>query len=285
MESEMQSCATAIRRFRAGFPGALIITGGRTSGKSSLSRKVAEKHFIRDHIHSVRAPQACSADVSLFTKKLLEALHAQNTNIEDVFRALPAGKVLIIQDLGLWWERRPGGDAIVRMITDLIDRFGHKVLFVINVNPYALEYINRQTALQSYALSTVSCEPFDARELKELVMLRHHAGGMRFTWKKKSEGEMTAWEQARMFNTLFDLSYGNPGLAMQLWLASIAKVTGSHLAINDFQVPSTKAFDALSSEQWFYLQQFVINRRFDAETLAANLHLRWLKLLRGYVSL
>ncbi len=273
MESEMEACAVAIRRFKAGFPGALIITGGRTSGKSSLSRRVAEKHFSRDHIHSLRAPQACSADVSLFTQKLLEALHAQNRNLDDVFRALPAGKVVIIQDLGLWWERRPGGDAIVRMITDLIDRYGHKVLFVINVNPYALELINGQAGLQGYALATVSCEPFDARELKDLIMLRHHAGGMRFSWRKKSESQLTAWDQARMFNTLFNLSYGNPGLAMQLWLASIRQVKGTHMTIDDFQLPDSKVFDVLSPEQWFYLQQFVINRRFTVDALACNLQL------------
>ncbi len=271
MEDEMQACVTAVERFKSGFSGALIITGGRTSGKSSLSRRVTEKHFSRDHIHFVRATQSCSADTSLFTQKLLEALSAQNKNLDDVFRALPAGKAIIIQDLGLWWERRPGGDAVIRMLTDLIDRYGHKVLFVMNVNPYALELINRQTGLQGYALATVSCEPFDARELKALIMLRHQAGGMRFTWKKKSEEQMTALDQARMFNALFNLSYGNPGLAMQLWLAAVTKVSGSHMTIRGFQVPSAKAFDVLRPEQWFYIQQFVVHRRFTTETLAAIL--------------
>ncbi len=273
MEAEMQACATAIGRFKSGFPGALIITGGRTSGKSSLSRRVTEKHFSRDHIHAVRAPQACSADTGLFTQKLLEALGAQNRSLDDVFRALPAGKAIIIQDLGLWWERRPGGDAIIRMLTDLIDRYGHKALFVMNVNPYALELINRQTGLMDYALAVVTCEPFDARELKELIMLRHQAGGMRFTWKKKGEEQMTALDQARMFNMLFNLSYGNPGLAMQLWLAAVTKVSGAQMQIRSFQVPAAKAFDAVRPEQWFYLQQFVVNRRFTPDTLAANLQL------------
>lgn len=271
MQDEMQACATAIQRFKAGFPGALIITGGRTSGKSSLSRRVVEKHFSQDHIHPVRAPQACSADGSFFVQKLLETFNAKNRNIDDVFRAMPPGKAIIIQDLGLWWERRTDGDAIIRLIIDLIDRFGHKCLFVLNVNPYALELINRQTGLSGYALATVNCEPFDARELRELIMLRHHAGGMRFTYKKKREDQMTALDQARMFNALFNLSYGNPGLAMQLWLASVTKVTGTHMNLKGFHVPSAKAFDTLTPEQWFYLQQFVINRRITANTLAANL--------------
>ncbi len=271
MKDETEECERAIRRFKSGFAGALIITGARGSGKSGLSKKVAEQHFNRDHIHSIRAPQGCLADVELFSQKLVEALNAHNKRVDDVFRALPAGKAIIIQDLGLWWERRPGGDAVVEMIKGLVDRFGNKCLFIINVNIHALELINRQTQLNNYALAAVNCEPFDARELKDLIMLRHQAGGLKFKYNRKEEDRMTTWDYARLFNDLFDQSFGNPGTATLMWLSSIKRVSGKTLYMEAFRKPDTKVFEKLSPEQWFYIQQFVVNRRFSLEKLAQNL--------------
>ncbi len=271
MQDEIDECTRAIKRFKTGFPGALIITGDRSSGKSGLSRKVAGHHFSKDNIHSLRAPQGCSADVSLFSLKLTEALNAHNKRLDDVMMALPAGKAIIIQDLGLWWERRPGGDAVVELIKDMIDRFGHKCLFIINVNSHALERINRQSELNKYALAVVSCQPFDARELKEMMMLRHQAGGMKLRYKRKEEDKITAWDHARLFNDLFNLSFGNPGTANVLWLSSIKKVLGKTLTMDGFRLPDTSVFDALTPEQWFYIQQFVVNRRFSVDKLSENL--------------
>lgn len=271
MEDEFRACSRAVQRFKAGLPGALVITGARSSGKSSLSKRVAEHFFSKENIHMVQAPQGCTADTGLFTHKLLDAVKARNRSIEDVFRALPAGKAIIIHDLGLWCEHRPGGLHVVDMIMRLIDNYGHKCLFIINVNSHALQRINRQSRFNSYALATVTCEAFDARELKELIMLRHQAGGMKFKYLKKDEDRMTAWDLARMFNKLFDMSYGNPGTATNLWLASIKKVSGKTMTMDPISLPDKKVFDALSPEQWFYIQQFVHNRRFSAERLAKNL--------------
>lgn len=271
MEREMRDSVLAVQRFKAGFPGALIITGARSSGKSSLSKRVAEHFFSRENIHAVQAPQGCTADKELFARKLLDALKVNNKRVEDVFSALPAGKVIIIHDLGLWWERRPGGNAVVEMILKLIDDYGHKCLFIINVNAYALKIIDNQSRIKSYALATINCEPFDARELKEMIMLRHHAGGMKFRYNKKEEERMTAWDFAKLFNNLFDLSFGNPGVATQLWLSAIKSVSGKTIVIEPISLPSKKVFDVLSPEQWFYVLQFLHNRRFSISRLATNL--------------
>jgi amino acid transporter len=271
MQTQIREADQAISRFKAGSPGALIVTGARSSGKSSLSKMMARKYFTTENIHQVRAPQGCTADSALFAAKLLEALNAHNTSLDDVFRALPAGKTIIIQDLGLWWERRPGGNAVIEMIKGLIDRYGHKCFFILTANSHALQLIEHWSQLKSFSLATISCEPFDARELKEMILLRHHAGGMILNYNKKDEGKMTAWDHARLFSRFFDSSFGNPGTAITLWLASIKKVSGKTIHMDHPELPSTEVFDRLSRDQWFYILQFVIHRRFSIETLARNI--------------
>jgi amino acid transporter len=271
MKPQIREADQAIQRFKAGSPGALIVTGARSSGKSSLSKMMARKYFTTENIHQVRAPQGCTADLSLFTSKLLEALNAHNTSVDDVFRALPSDKTIIIQDLGLWWERRPGGNTVIEHIKTLIDRYGHKCLFILTANSHALQLIEHWSQLKSYALATILCEPFDARELKEMILIRHHAGGMTLNLNKKDEDRMSAWDHAKLFSQLFDSSFGNPGTAITLWLANIKKVSGKTIYMESIDMPSRDVFDKLSRDQWFYIMQFVIHRRFSIDRLARNI--------------
>jgi len=272
MKEQKDLSDQAIKRFKSGHSGALIITGARSSGKSSLSKMMAGKHFASENIHQVRAPQGCTANLALFTSRLQESLNATNQPLNEIFSALPAGKTIIIQDLALWWERKPGGNAVIECIKSLIDKYGGKCLFIITVNSNALPLIDHWSKLKSYALATIVCTPFDARELQEMIMLRHRAGGMRFHFNKKAEDNMSAWDFARLFNKFFDQSYGNPGTAILLWLASIKKVVGKSIYLESLALPSTDLFNTLTKNQWFYILQFVIHRRFALDTLAENIN-------------
>lgn len=270
MKDEIREADKAIRRFKAGYSGALVVTGVRSSGKSSLAKMMIKKHFKSENIHHVRAPQGCSANLELFQSRLYESLGVSKVMVDDLFRALPQGKVILIQDLAMWWERRPDGDAVIEFVKDLIDKYGDKCLFVITVNSHALSLIDHWSQINNYALSVVNCEPFDARELKEMILLRHHAGGLRLQYKNKDEEKMTAWDYARLFNTFFDHSFGNPGTAISLWLAAIKKVSGKTIYMEPFSLSSQLVFDKLSQDQWFYILQFILHRRFSIDTLAKN---------------
>ncbi len=272
MSSELREAEQAVKRFKAGYTGAMIITGERSSGKSSLSKLVSIKNFSPGNVHSVRAPKGCTADPNLFASSLLKALKASNRNLDDVFRALPSGKIIIINDLELWWERKPGGTKVIQLLKDLIDRFGNKCLFVLNCNIHALNVIDRSSRLKSYSLGTIVCHPFDARELKEIIMLRHHSGGLKFVMNRKEDERFSAWDYASLFNRFFELSHGNPGSAILLWLASVEKFSGKTLVMKTPDPPSPEeVFKHLEQEQLFYLLQFVLHRRWTLPKLAENL--------------
>ncbi len=272
MKTELMEAELAVKRFKAGYTGAIIITGERSCGKSSLSKLISMKNFTPGNVHTVRAPKGCTADTKLFAASLLKALKASNRNLDDVFRALPSGKIIIINDLELWWERKPGGTAVIELLQDLIDRFGKKCLFVINCNIHALNVIDRSSRLKSFSLGTIVCRPFDARELKETIMLRHNSGGLRFVMNKKEESRFSSWDYASLFNRFFELSHGNPGSAILLWLACIEKVSGKVLVMHTPNPPSPQeVFKHLDQEQLFYLLQFVMHRRWTLPKLAESL--------------
>ena len=267
MEHEIEKGSKAIKRFINGSSGLLIISGERSSGKSSLSKHLANLHFPKQNIYNIRAPRESIADENLFEKSILKVINGQN-NLEYNMEMLPYKSVIIINDLELWWERKPFGTQVVEKIIFLMRQYGHKILFIINTNQYALKIINQLSSLNTWALDVVFCQAFDARELRELIMVRHQAGGMKFFLDKKHEDEMSDWDYARLFNRFFNLSFGNPGYALNLWLAGIKKHSGNTLYIKKPDDRALSIPEKIPHDEIIYILQFILHRRFSIKKLA-----------------
>ncbi|OFY40691.1 MAG: hypothetical protein A2X18_11575 [Bacteroidetes bacterium GWF2_40_14] len=271
MEDEIKQGSIAINRFLNGASGLLLISGERSSGKSSLSKHLANLHFEKQNIFNIRAPRESIADAVLFEQTLLKTLGGHDS-LTYSMELLSAKSVIVINDLELWWERKPFGTQVVEKIILLMRQYGPKVLFIINVNQYALKIINQLSSINTWALDVVFCQPFDSHQLKDLIMLRHQAGGMNFRLDKKHEKAMSDWDYARLFNRLFYLSGGNPGYTINLWLAGILKISGHMLFLEKpFRNEITFAED-LPSDEIFYILQFVLHRRFSLKSLSEILH-------------
>lgn len=270
MEDEIEKGSKAINRFLEGTPGLLIISGERSSGKSSLSKHLANLHFEKQNIFNVRAPRESIADADLFEQTLLKTIGGQD-NLPFSMELLPNNSAILINDLELWWERKPFGTQVVEKIILMMRQYGHKVLFIINVNQYALKIINQLSDINTWALDLVFCQPFDSQELKDLIMLRHQAGGMKFIMDRKHEKTLSNWDYARLFNRFFNLSGGNPGYTINLWLAGIRKISGNALYMEKPFVKEITFNEDLPPDEIFYILQFILHRRFSVKSLSAIL--------------
>ena len=267
MDKEIKEGSRAIKNFSDGTPGMLVITGERSSGKSSLSKYLANLHFSKQNIFAIRAPGECTANAELFEQTLLKSLNG-TVNLRESLEELPAGSVIIINDLELWWERKPSGTQVVEKIISLVQQFGNRILFIVNVNQHSLKIINQMTSINSWALGLVFCQPFDARELKDLIMIRHRAAGLKFILNKKTEDEMTKRDYARLFNGIFNLSSGNPGYAMNLWLAGIRKISENVLYMDSPVKEAIALPETLGQEEIIVILQFILHRRFSVKNLS-----------------
>ncbi|OIP82124.1 MAG: hypothetical protein AUK44_08515 [Porphyromonadaceae bacterium CG2_30_38_12] len=267
MKMEIEKGSRAIKLFSNDTSGLLIITGERSSGKSSLSKFLANRHFEKSNIFNLSAPSECTSDLVLFEQLLLNTLGG-DANLAYTLEMLPARSVIIINDMELWWERKPMGTQVIEKIILLMQQYSHKILFILNVNQFALKIINELTAINTHAIEIVFCQPFDSQELKNMILMRHQAGGMSFSMDKKHEKSMSDWDYARIFNQIFNLADGNPGLAIHLWLAGIHKIEGNTLYMHNPFGVQIELNEPLSQEDIFYLLQFVLHRRFSLKSLS-----------------
>lgn len=267
MEDELSRAALLVDRFQSGEKGLLMISGGRNTGKTSLSRRIAELSFDKKNIYTLKSPKSCSSDLQHFELNLANALHAN----EDMYRwldELTVPSVVIINDLELWWERRPQGTAVIQHIIHLSQQYGNKILFIVNVHEQSLVLIDQLTQLRTWSLDTIICRPFDARQLRDMILLRHQSGGLKLVIDKQNEDEMSNWEYAKIFNRIFDLSGGNPGTAITIWLSCITNISGNILFMKKPSDQDNRLNEEFTETEMLLLLQLVLHRRLSKETLS-----------------
>ncbi|MCF7797591.1 MAG: amino acid permease [Lentisphaeria bacterium] len=265
-ETELEMAARAVERFNRGFGGALFIVGEEHMGKSALAQFAARQHFDKDHIFTVAPPESGSISVEEFTRHLQAATRATGDPDHLMSRLTPA-HALIFNDVELWWERSPEGQAVLNMLLDLIRRFGRQMFIILNLNRYAYNTLAPLYDLQELALSMIECQPYDAEDLKNIILLRHRSTGLQFEWEGTPEAELSEWKMAKLFTGLFDYSHGNVGAALRAWIAAIQKHEKGRIIVELPSEPDLTALQGLDVETIALLLQFVLHKRLTREKM------------------
>jgi amino acid transporter len=267
---ELEAAERIVSRHIGGYPGALLITGPRNSGKTSLSRLIALKYLPKHPLHVVQPPRGGSVRMDDLKQSMRKSL---GTDLEPARFLLDSEQrhVVIFNDLELWWERHPDGMQVVQEIVASMQQLQHKCFFIVNCGDYAYQMIDRIMRIEASFMGHLTCSPCDARELKEIVMSRHRMGGLQLVLQGKREEELTEWHYARLFNRYFRLSGGNPGYTLQAWLANIVKLSGNTAYIRPPEIPDARHLGNMSEDLLVVLLQLVLHRRCTVSRLASAL--------------
>lgn len=260
-KKELEICREAHNRFKSNYGGALLILGNRNSGKSALSKRAADLFFDPDNIVNVNAPLGGTCRLVEFKEIIKKALHT-NDDINSYFsRSL--NKAVIINDLELWWERNENGFDIIKELDAIISKYSNQIFFIVNCSIHAYNFIKKLYDLDHLFSKTVYCTPFDAEELKDIILSRHQASGLNFTLNGIEEDRLSDLKLANLFNSYFDFSEGNVGNALIGWLNNIKKIEGNELEIDYPKILSNSQLNKLPEDWIFYLLQFILHRRMD----------------------
>jgi len=263
---ELAAAKRAIASFGHGAAGSLVVIGERGSGKTSLVQQITTEHLARRPIHRVMPRRGGSVDPAEFDSALRKAVGATG-RIDKVLERLPDGAVIIIDDIELWWERTLPGMAVVDHITRLVEKHGHRVLFVLALNAQAFAFISRFRSLGDNALAVLECRPLPAEDLKSIVMLRHGSTGLHFELNGKAEHQLTQLKLARLFSGHFDYSGGHVGAALRSWVTHVRKVSASTLQVAAATASHWELVDELRPNHKALLVQFVLHKIASRERL------------------
>ena len=265
-QKEIVQIQQAISRFKKGFSGGILIRGDRNSGKTFFLSYISSNLFQGKQVYAISSPPAGSCDPEVFWKMLQESTGIDGTT-DQIFNALGENSLVVIDDLELWWEKSPTGATVLKLIVDLIRRYGHKCLFLLTASESSYRIINQVSDIESCLLTVVDLQPFNTLAIQEVVMFRHQSSGLDIRRSDKGNIRLSRTAQAKLFARYFSYTRGNIGATLLAWVSNITDFQDDTLFIRQPQLPEHSILERLSPTVRLYLIQFLLHKRLDLHKL------------------
>lgn len=265
-KSEIRLLEKTIDRYKDGYFGGILITGERFSGKTTLIKHFAKSHFKRSKIYYIDAP----VNIELVFSDLEKAIQASvksKESIEMIFNTLPNKTVFVFDDLDLWWERRKGGYYLVNHIMELISKYSRNFIFIIACNIHTYRFINHYNPIDKYFIGNVFINPLDAKDIDQLVMLRHKSSGIRFKLNHRTEDNISQFGKAKLFNLYFEFSQGNAGIVLNEWVRNISSYKKRVISIKKPIFPNESVLEQMDETWLIYIAQFILHKKMTLSKL------------------
>ncbi len=264
-KSEIRQAKKAVAEFNSGqYSGGIMIIGEKQSGKTVLGRQIASMFFNGEYFVKIRPPREGSLNLKIFKNELKKAF-GTNNKISSILQNLPHSQFIFIDDLELWWKRTNNGFRIVDYIIKLIYKYGNRHLFVLACNTHTYNFINKYKRFDHCFNSVIECEPFDAEMIKNAIIKRHRAGGLKFKLNKKHEDNISRLRLAAFFDSIFNYSSGNIGTAINAKNTFIEKFKNNIIYIKQPVIPSLISIDLLDDDKINLLIQFILHKNLTKE--------------------
>ncbi|MBU0489756.1 MAG: amino acid permease [Bacteroidetes bacterium] len=259
-DRELKRATEAWSRYKSGYTGALMIIGERSAGKSFLSKYIAYRIINAQNTYLINPVPGGSTSPDDFNMMLANATEISDTS-HNILNNLPAGSVILIEDMETWWEKSDRGLEAINEITALIREFSGKIFFIINCNIHSFNIINKISRIENLFLDVIDCESFNAEEIKRIVLFRHKSSGLKFMLGKRSEDALREWHYARLFSKYFAFSKGNVGVALMNWATNVTAYNDGVLTVRMPKIPDLSRLNYLETEWLVLLMQFVLHKQ------------------------
>lgn len=259
-KEELATAKKTIERYNAGFFGGILVVGKKLSGKTFFSNYIANNYRKESELFNINSPYGGSIDLLDFTKSIRKATNS-NGGVFDILNKLPTNSTFIIDALELWWEKSDKGMEVISFIIRMIEKFSKKHLFIVNCNINSFLLINKIKNISPSFLNIIECEPFNADELKKIVLFRHKSSNLQLRIKRKQDDQIKSVDYARYFNKLFRYSNGNVGVALIAWVANISKYSNKLIYLDAPKNIDTSSLDLFEGDVKILLTQFILHKR------------------------
>ena len=265
---EERAISSALQKHKRGLGGAVIITGSHGSGKTALIRHTITHSFKPHNTLWIPTPEPHGNACPDSLQNAFAAAAGNNREISEILDSLPRDSAVVIDNMELWWERRhKGGEAILSLIS-IMKQYSHKVFFVIGCNVHALKAIQQVYPLGEHALLTIKCSPFNSEAIQQMIMKRHHSGGIPLMYKGDERNNISQLQLSLLFNKFFGVSEGNPEAALNTWIKSIKGYNGEFIEIRKPTKHHPAALMHLDPEQLVLIALMLQHKYLNAEQLS-----------------
>ncbi len=208
---------------------------------------------------------------------------AAAASTESLSQALGTGpqRVMWIDDLHVWFVRRPGGLEGLLELERVMLATGGRVYWLASIAHHAYGFVSWINQGASVFRQVVRLMPWTEAEIQRLLSKRMAQSGFSVSYEElvvnQLEGvdaDQQLLSTARDYNRLvWDYADGSPRAAIDVWRASLLPQGASTLTVRLFGAPSSAELEALGDAGRFALGGMAWHGRIDLSELATSLRL------------
>lgn len=239
-ESELDAIGGARERWESGRSAAVLITGERGSGKTSLINCALQgplaslpifRGEFRDRVLTIDA-----------LRRTIAAIVGGDASGHGLEQYLTSTKrVVVIEEFERAFLRHIGHYDAIRAFGQLINATSGTVLWIVVLNQVAFRFLNAMVGLGQRFSHRVNAGSATPDEIRQAILARHHLSGLRLRFEPPAEDGRGRWlvnafgrtdAERSFFEIAARQSGGVYRTAFNVWVGHIGEIRDGLLTIN-----------------------------------------------------
>lgn len=258
---ELREAVKALERWKSGVSGVILFTGEVQAGKTYVKQNFINAFVKGKVLRITKDANHRGEDLeSLFSKA-----SGIYSNMETILSSLDPGTVIDIADLENFYRLDHQETTELEELFSWIERFSGRLLFVMDANIHFYNYAKKIINIDDYVLSSVVIRPLSTKAIKEIILSRHQAGGLKFFWDERHENDLKLRQLNKLMTKVTINTEGNIGSALHSWLGAVERTENNVLIMGGFD---KEDIDFKLKPEWeLVLYQVLLRKNVSEEEL------------------
>ena len=260
----------------------LVVFGDKGVGKTTLLKQIIAQfeNEYQGQLQTVMAkvPSKILDEPSLnqFIASLFETTPRENLSqtIEVIDKGLSSKMIVYLDEAqNVFLTKEQGFEAYYAFI-NLINAQTEKIFWALSFNKYSWLYLNRAFGRNDFFRNVYELRGWNDVKVKDLIMKRHSGSGFYLSYDTlinatRSQEEIDRYSsvESKFFKLLWEMSNGNPRLALFLWLSALSRKTSRGFNVNLPKYREVSGIERFNDDFLFMIASIIKHENLSAKEL------------------
>ncbi|HKB85903.1 MAG TPA: hypothetical protein VKD08_07020 [Ignavibacteriaceae bacterium] len=272
-EKEIDALRFAYIKWKNGSYAPAVLIGEKGSGITTTINFLLKDITIEEELIRTDADKTIECEEALlnYFGYILRTGFRDHMEIIRFLNSAGNKKIIIIENIQHLFIRKIGGFRAFKKLFEIISATNRNVFWIVSLNLYAWNYLERVLNISDYFSYTVRLNPFTDDQIVDIILKRHRVTGYNIlfepsagdlqskTFQRLSDTDKQKFLKSKYFSELNKFARSNLTISLFFWMRSTRKVKDDNITIGSLEDLDFSFLQGLSDEKVFTLYSLLIH--------------------------